>query len=381
MTRAKRLSAAGLLLLVVGAVVWLHGSDVPPVAEREPPGQPAKASSPVGPEAPGTTAGSDRDGEAAAPPARGDEPPSAAPDAAGLMNSQLKDIADAYRHNSRFPSYSRPLAASDWDLLNPRAFVPRETPLAGYPDVAASIEVDRYVVDVNRPLSVRVRVSSPTRVVSAASLSLLSARGPGGSVALAEQAAVSGGQVFSGVVPASLLLSLGEGDVALLAALSVMGDEPVTVSAQLKLYLPDARLTYLGAPYVDGANLVIPAHFEVTTRGYYRVRANLFEQEGERPVAHINAAFMLDPPQATGLLRVHAETLRAMQAPGPYLLTDIDITRSPARPGDSTGYGSSAQPSWPVPGFNLGSYSDEPYVDESVRQRQEFLDRLSGEAP
>ncbi|MGB1222438.1 MAG: hypothetical protein ACPG43_12900 [Alcanivoracaceae bacterium] len=128
MTRAKMLSAMGLLLLMVVAAIWLRGRDVPAEGEREPPARSAVVPSPVGPEAPETTAGSDPDGEAAAPPARGDEPPSAAPDTAGLMSSQLEDIADAYRRSSRFPSYSRPLEASDWDLLNPRAFVPREPP-------------------------------------------------------------------------------------------------------------------------------------------------------------------------------------------------------------------------------------------------------------
>jgi hypothetical protein len=208
---------------------------------------------------------------------------------------------------------------------------------------------------------------------------LLGPQGRTGSIALIAQPPGSGLQVFSGVIPASVLASVGEGEAGIEAMLTMTDGEAVTITSQLKVYVPEARLLYLGTPYVDGATLVIPAHFEVAQQGYYRVRANLFEQENERPVAHLNDAFMLDAQNSSGLLRVHAETLRAMQAPGPYLLTDFDITRSPARPGDKTGYGSSAKPAFPFTGFSLDSYSDEPFVDEASRQRQQFLDKLSGQ--
>ena len=76
-------------------------------------------------------------------------------------------------------------------------------------------------------------------------------------------------------------------------------------------------------------------------------------------------------------MKVHASTLRRTGNPGPYLLTGFDITRSPAKPGDRTGYGSSDLSSVHVQGFSLNSYSNEEYEDPKNRQRLEFLQRMA----
>jgi hypothetical protein len=51
--------------------------------------------------------------------------------------------------------------------------------------------------------------------------------------------------------------------------------------------------------------------------------------------------------------------------------------RMPSAPGEQTGYGSTSQASYPVSGFPLTSYSDEPYEDPATQQRIRFLEALS----
>ena len=132
----------------------------------------------------------------------------------------------------------------------------------------------------------------------------------------------------------------------------------------------------MGNSQQDGADLVIPAQFSVVDPGYYRVEANLMTGDGE-PVSHLDATFTLSRGAGIGLMKVHSAVLRAKGAAGPYRLSGIDVKRMPSKPGDATRYGSSRMPTYPVSGFPLDSYSNEPYVDPLVQQRVEFLRRLS----
>jgi hypothetical protein len=85
----------------------------------------------------------------------------------------------------------------------------------------------------------------------------------------------------------------------------------------------------------------------------------------------------LSPQNNSGLLKVHAATLRAKQAAGPYVLKDFDIARMSDVPGELTTYGSSKFESFAVRGFALSSYSNEPYYDPAVQQKLEFLQKLA----
>jgi len=144
------------------------------------------------------------------------------------------------------------------------------------------------------------------------------------------------------------------------------------------LRLKHATLTHLNSSYVEGAHLVIPAHFDVSVPGYYRVQANLFDEKSQQPISHINTAFLLTKRQNSGMLKVHASTLRSKGFSGPYSLTHFDITRGPSKPGDKTGYGSSEEKSFKIEGFDLNSYSHEAYDDPKNRQRLEFLQKMAG---
>lgn len=323
-------------------------------------------------------AGSGEDGGAGladdAVPADGDDVP---PE----MRQQLADIARAYADNSRYPSYATPLSANDWAQLNPRAFVARSVALADMPGATAAIVLEKSIVDRNSDLPVRVVLTAAggatgeplARTVRV----LLQLPGKGESsapVMLAPDAAAS----YAGVLPASALRALPAGEIVVVAEITFAGGERATVTAMARSHDSVARLTGLGDPRIEGADLVIPARFEVAVAGFYRVRANLFTADGNTPVSHLNAEFALAAGPQRASLKVHAVTLRAAGAAGPYLLRDVDITRLPDQPGDATGYGSAAVTTFAVRGFPLDAYSNESWEDPEARQRLAFLKKLAG---
>lgn len=294
------------------------------------------------------------------------------------MREQLQEVASAYREASRFPDYSIPLTGQDWQLLNPRPFVPRSSSVEGEPDLSVSIELPQYIIDMAQPVPVRVVAQSASVRVAGVSVMLKgTGGGASGAVPLLAANGSSNVQIFEGVLSASDLAAAGPGEAAVMAQLSLPAGKSASVAAMVQIYASAADLLYLGDAFVDGPHLVIPAHFRVNNPGYYRVQANLYDAASGAPVSHLNSTFTLSESDNTGLLKVHAVTLREMQAAGPYLLKDFNIVRSPARPGEQTGFGSSAQASFQIQGFSLDRYSDDPYINEAAIQRQNFLDRIS----
>ena len=216
--------------------------------------------------------------------------------AAAAMHGQLEDIANTYTQNARYPDYAKPLNEQDWNLLHPRALVPRKALLANMPHLTATVVLDRYIIDrsMEQPISVtRVNVWLQQKGQRSAVM-ILAGKGQG----------------FSGVLPVLSLRAVPEGDTAVVAQLEFNNGERSTVNTMVKLYEPEIRLVRLGDARVDGADLVIPAFFEVSRAGHYRVAANLFSASTNEPVSHINAEISLSPENKSGLLKVHAVTLR-----------------------------------------------------------------------
>ena len=292
------------------------------------------------------------------------------------MRQQMVDVAAAYKENMRYPAYSTPLQSSDWSMLNPRAFVPQMVDLE-LQGLAAEIVLDQYVVHRNENLSVKVNIQrdeGSESTVSEVRLSL----GVGQTIAATSYSSGEGVLTYTGEIPASELSRLSDSEVALNAVIYLDTGEQTQISTAFKLASTEATLTHLGSSFVDGSDLTIPAYFDVSTSGFYRVRANLFDKDSDTPISHINASFMLDEHENEGLIKIHASTLRSKGFEGPYVLRDFDITRGPAKPGDKTGYGLSESEEFSVQGFDLNSYSREPYHDPKNQQRLEFLQKMAG---
>lgn len=266
-------------------------------------------------------------------------------------------------------------------MLHPRAFIPRVTPLAVNPRISAGIILDQYIVsrDQNLPVKVIIKGQDEYFYSTAVNLSLSDKGNSRSLISLYEYDSSRGVSTYTGTVPAAILSDVESSEVALNAEILFANNEHENVTAVVKLFGNEATLTHLGKSYVDGADLIIPAYFDVKHPGNYRIQANLFDESSEEPVSHLNIVFPLTSQNNSGLLKVHASTLRSKDNPGPYLLKDFNITKNPAKPGDKTGYGSSKSNSFTVQGFPLNNYSHEEYEDPKNKQRLEFLQKIAGD--
>jgi len=294
---------------------------------------------------------------------------------------QMVDVSQTYQENIRYPKYSKPLHKNDWNLLNPRAFVPTSMSLDFNEDLSAAIVLSEYIVSRDENLSVSVQVSGEAlNNVTPEFVSVyLSDKGKQTkALELSSVVSSEGMLTYSGSLDKALFSDIENSEVILIAELEFNNDEQAKVSAVFKLMGTDATLTSISDSFVEGAHLMIPTSFDVSNPGYYRVEANLFDKKSQEPISHLNSAFLLTKRENTGLLKIHASTLRSKGFEGPYILTDFNITRRPAKPGDKTGYGRSEEESFTVEGFDFSLYSQEDYVDPKNQQRLEFLQKMAG---
>ncbi|MCG8673353.1 MAG: hypothetical protein MI867_28445, partial [Pseudomonadales bacterium] len=298
------------------------------------------------------------------------------------VKEQLRHIKTAYKQNTRFPAYSQPLESSDWNLLNPNAYIPKEMPLADYPDISASIILERYTHDLKQALPVEVVVHLSANNDLNVEQVLVSANRWDDELPtfqLSPRPSKEQTSSFIGTLPASALATITPGENTLLAEIYFDNSTKVDITATFKVYNAKAELIALEDAYVEGADLVIPASFKVSEPGFYRVRANLFDAANNAPVSHINAAFHLSKDNNQGLLKVHSATLHAKQASGPYLVKNFTIIRQPSFPGDKTSYGSSLFAEHEIKGFELSEYSDNQYQNPNATQSLVFLEKLSSD--
>jgi hypothetical protein len=294
---------------------------------------------------------------------------------------QMVDVSQAYEENIRYPKYSKPLHKNDWNLLNPRAFVPSKMALDFNQGLSAAIVLSEYIVSRDDDLTVKVQVSGEalSSVTPEVISVYLSDKGKHTkTLALTSVVSSEGMLTYTGIMDKTLFSDIENSEVMIIAELDFNNDEQAKVSAVFKLMGTEATLTSISDSFVEGAHLIIPTSFDVSTPGYYRIEANLFDKASQTPISHLNSAFLLTKRENTGLLKIHASTLRSKGFVGPYILTDFNITRRPAKPGDKTGYGRSEEDSFAVQGFDFSLYSQEEYVDPKNQQRLEFLQKMAG---
>lgn len=291
---------------------------------------------------------------------------------------QMAEISEAYEENMRYPNYSKPLFKNDWTALHPRAFVPKAMPLEGLSNTSAEIIIPRFIVTRDESIPVSVKIHSTGEDTPQAQEVTLTLGSNQKEIALKSSSSSGGTSNFNTLISSAELQNIQETDVILSANIIFENAKHAKVSTLFKLVGTEAILESLSDSYVEGSDLVIPANFSVDISGHYRVQANLFDKATLSPISHLNNTFKLDSGNSSGLLKVHAETLRSKGFAGPYVLKDFNVTRSPSAPGDLTGYGSSKEESFVIQGFDLDSYSREAYEDQQSQQRLQFLQKMAG---
>ncbi len=298
---------------------------------------------------------------------------------AGTRHRQT--IADAYAKRARFPDWSIPLSSKQWTLLHPNAYTPVILPVTLHgTTLNISVALPHATLFSDQPIRVTAHISAPARelgIIASVEASILTRQRKELAVFPLRLTAEHGNKrAYSGSEPAATDHDWPQELQVRVTA--QVGSQAVSVLAPFRFQPVQAILTGVGDSYVDGAVLRIPLEFKVLHDGYYRVQANLFSQEGKRPIAHLTTEGRLDGTDDQLSLRCHASVLRSLDAPGPYQLTGFLITHLPDQPGQPTLLGRSATAAFPVAAHALSEYSNTPYHSSINQAREHFLQRLGG---
>lgn len=320
-----------------------------------------------------------------------------------LLDESIEHALDDYEDKMRFPAYSVPLDSYDWNVLNPRVFVAIPKPvfdedgfISSLKNIKISIEVENFTVNIQQDLPVRVTMNSEQEdsviELVQASIRLAPSSDPYKAAhdaeaidlrknwRASEDNSSTSDLVFSGVIPASVLQTIGEANAHLVAELVFSDGTEATSGAAIKLFESTANLEHIGDSYVEDAHLIIPVDLFAELPGYFRVQANLFDEFGVTPVAHLTEEIYTDESALlSGAFKVHIATLKEKGIYGPYLLKNINITKIPTKPDYKPRYGAIDNTStYAIAGFDLDQYEDEVYVDPEMENRLAVLRKITG---
>ncbi|WP_423186071.1 hypothetical protein ACO1PK_13195 [Alishewanella sp. d11] len=280
------------------------------------------------------------------------------------LPQQFAYIAVAYEQELSYPPYSRPLSREDVQLLAPNHYVVQQVPLEG--GASAAIVVPQYRFIYPEAIDVALAVTGVD--ASQVMVSLFSEET--GQI-LTESAMPASEQGFSTLLTAD---QDWQGELRLEVAFRANG-QLHRLHTGIEYQQPSAEIIGVADGYAEGTDLVIPLQLEVSAAGTYRVRANLFSQDGE-PLAHLVSSAHLAEGEATLLLRAYKAVLAGKE--GPYLLNTFTVERRSAAPGERSRFGKSAQAEYQVEFYGLGLLSDEPWQpDASELQRLQFLQQMA----
>lgn len=297
-----------------------------------------------------------------------------------MQRATFRQIAAQYAANARFPPWSVPLGSQQWTLLHPNASIPVRIPLqlsSGSAELAVALAHATLFSD--QPIKVRASLSAPPDTLAGidrveARIVTIRGRVLDHFAMQASLRQPAGIRNFKGQLAAD---STRDWPRTLRVQVSVVvNGQPLQVLAPFRYEKPQAILEAVGPAYVQGANLVIPLHFEHVQAGYYRIQANLLDTRLGIPVAHLVSSGQLNFGGDGLVLRCHVSVLKAQHAPGPYRLSGFLIEHMADRPGTPTLLGRSTKTSYPVQGFPLSDYTDTPYRNLEVQARLHFLRRL-----
>lgn len=303
-----------------------------------------------------------------------------APHLSDMQRATFRQIAAQYAANARFPPWSVPLNSQQWTLLHPNASIPVRVPLqlpSGSAELAVALTHATLFSD--QPIKVRASLSAPADTLARigrveARIVTLNGRVLDHFAMQASSRQPKGARNYGGQLLADATRNWPR-TLRVQVSVEVNGLS-LQALASFHYEKPQAILEGVGPAYVNGANLMIPLHFEHVHAGYYRVQANLLDARLGTPVAHLVSSGQLDLNGDGIVLRCHVSVLKALRAVGPYRLSGFLIEHIPDRPGTPTLLGRSKKAAYLLQGFPLSDYTDRPYRNLEVQARLRFLQRM-----
>ena len=284
-----------------------------------------------------------------------------------LVKESATLIASAYAAEINFPPYSQPLTVQAFDRLNPNHFYPQSLPINDDGDkLTGALSKYRYIY----PEPIVINVSG--NGLSSASVELFDASGSKKQGKSIDRYPV---EVTDNT---GQLIITGEQSLPTKLQANINADiqgKSITMSLAFQYVSPVATLDSIDQVISQDADMVVPVNMTTQAKGLYRIRANLFDANGQ-PVAFLSSKQKLGKGQEQAELKAHRSVLDGRQAPF-YLSTFVIELMSPA-PGVSKKFGISHVKKHVIKDFAVSSLSDTPYQpSEQEQQRLELLKVMS----
>lgn len=293
------------------------------------------------------------------------------------LRQSLTQVADVYRAQNRYPPFSQPIA-SELEALRYQFNQPQQVripfPLANGATFDARLTLDRYhyFIGDEQQLSLSLTTSDDS-LIRDLSLSVTSLDG----TQLHRQSlSLPAGSNIRHSLNVNLTEHADDWPRELQWRLQAsVGQQQLSVVAPFTFEAPVVTLTGIAEPHIDGEFLVLPLSLDYDRSGYYFVQANLYNADGE-PLLHLETEGPLTANEPGLRLRASGPALIDLEAPGPYVLRDVHLTRMGGN-GLPDLQGQAPQGEFQIPAFDLEGYADSTWSDPLAQQRQEFLDELS----
>ncbi|OCH24036.1 hypothetical protein [Aliivibrio sp. 1S128] len=291
------------------------------------------------------------------PPQEQDEIPQAFPQE---LTKQFALLSKAYAADIIYPSYSTPLLSNDKSYLEPNHFSEVKIPVLDGSH-KASLSLDKY--RFSYPESITVTLNSEL-AVDHIEYELLD---PETRKTLTTQYTQELTTEFS---PKKEWPQ----EIRIKAVISFL-DGKDTLTTDIQFSNPVAYVNSIEPPYSAGSDMILPLNIEVKESGNYRIRANLFQQDG-KPIASLTNKGKLSQGDAVFQLKAHSSVLKNDVAE--FELRNITVEKMSDFPGEKTRYGTSRKPVFPILSFDISSLSDEPYqMSEQEKERLQFLNDIA----
>ncbi|WP_127556047.1 hypothetical protein [Saccharospirillum alexandrii] len=293
------------------------------------------------------------------------------------LRQSLTQVADVYREQTRYPTFSQPIG-SELDALRYRYNQPQQVsipfPLADGATFDATLTLDRYHYFIGDEQQITFSLTtSDDSLVRDLSLSVTDLAG---TVLHRQSLSLPADSSIRHTLTVDLSDQASDWPRELQWRLQAsVGQQRLSVAAPFTYEAPVATLTGITNPHIDGEFLVLPLSLDYDRSGYYFVQANLYSTDGD-PLLHLETEGPLTATEPGLRLRASGPALIDLDAPGPYVLRDVHLTRMGGN-GVPDLQGQAPQDAFPIPAFDLEGYADSSWSDPLAQQRQEFLDELS----
>ncbi|USH01666.1 hypothetical protein K6Q96_12335 [Grimontia kaedaensis] len=279
------------------------------------------------------------------------------------MTAQFSMVAQTFEQELHYPPYSQPILSSDSPYLTPNRFAEVEMPILDGQE-SAVLSLDKYRFFYPEAVPFKVKSSLP---VLGMRYSLLD-------IGSREEVASGNSENADGEMQPDEAAS---SQLRLKVTVRFEGGSDV-LTADISYANPVAFVIGAEPAYTQQADWMIPISIDARKAGLYRLRANLYREDG-RPVAVLTEKQKLSEGQGEILLKAHQSVFSGQS--GAYSLKDIQLERMSGRPGEETQYGVSKVGQIELGELDADILNDLPYQpSEQERQQLQFLKHLAGEA-